>query len=192
MSKKEILQPEMDGTREQPPPNDVDKSELAIAQTHEILTNSLTADDAEKGPALQASKSPAHPIISFWRRNQERARFNEIATQPSVFDDPATGSYYAPPPSYENAHRFDPGFRWTWGEELSILAKLDWRITLWALVMYMVYDMNRTNLAQANTDNFLPDLNMDTDDYNLGNTVFRATALCAEIPMQLLSRKVGM
>lgn len=176
------------------PSSDIRKS-LEIIEIHNTRTlSSETGTDTEKGPptALEASHSPAHPIISFWRRTQETARYNEIATQPSVFDDPVTAAYFAPPVTYENAHRFDPGFRWTWGEELAAVNKLDWRVTLWSLILFIAYDMNRSNLIQANTDNFLPDLHLNTDDYNMGNTVLRVTGLCAEIPGQLIARKVGM
>lgn len=44
-------------------------------------------------------------------------RLDDIATQPSVFDDSLTLEVYRPPPQYENAHRFDPLARWTWREE---------------------------------------------------------------------------
>lgn len=172
-------------------PMDIRKS-LDIVEVYKTHTSSSNLDHAEKGSELQPSQAPAHPLISFWRRSPERARYHEIATQPSVFDDAATVAYFAPPPTYENAHRFDPSFRWTWGEEMSVVSKLDWRITVWSLFVFIVYDMNRSNLIQANTDNFLPDLGLDTNDYNMGNTVLRVTALCSEIPAQLIARKVGM
>lgn len=168
------------------------RKSLEIVEVYENRTNSSDLNNAEKASDLQASKAPAHPIISFWRRSQERARYGELATQPSVFDDSATIAYFAPPATYENAHRFDPSFRWTWGEEMAVVSKLDWRITLWSLFLFIIYDMNRSNLIQANTDNFLPDLGLDTNDYNMGNTVLRVTAVCAEIPAQLIARKVGM
>ena len=55
----------------------------------------------------------------FWNRVLRRTAQDpdSIATQPSVFDNPDTLELYRPPPTYENAHRFDPEARWTWREE---------------------------------------------------------------------------
>lgn len=175
-----------------------EKEDVVVVETktHEVIedirgTSSSGDDIATPGP-LEPSKAPAHPLISFWRRRKECARYHETATQPSVFDDPVTAATFAPPASYENAHRFDPSCRWTWGEELPLVARLDMRVAFWSMVTMIVFDMNRTNLIQANTDNFLEDLGMDTNDYNLGNTVFRITTMTIEIPMQLISRKIGL
>ncbi|KAF6757659.1 allantoate permease [Ephemerocybe angulata] len=114
-----------------------------------------------------------------------------VATRRSVYDDPVIAEHYWPNSDYENLHRFDPNARWTNREEKALVRIIDWKVMLWAAVSFSALNLDRGNLTQANTDNILGDLGMNTNDYNLGNTVFRLAFLSAELPSQLLSKRLG-
>ncbi|PMD16721.1 phthalate transporter [Hyaloscypha hepaticicola] len=109
----------------------------------------------------------------------------------SVFDDSGAAQFYKPIEKYEGAHRFDPNATWTPAEEKALVRTLDWRICLPACTFFFALQLDRGNISQALSDNMLNNLNMDTNDYNNGMTIFYVSFLTAELPSQLISKKVG-
>ncbi|KIW81694.1 hypothetical protein Z517_04720 [Fonsecaea pedrosoi CBS 271.37] len=158
------------------------------------VLNGSPSDSKESIPSTPAGTLelgvPANEKKFWWQRGRGYNP-DAIATLPSVFDDPETAKHYQPRDDWENLRRFDPSARWTWREEYSLIRKIDFKIMIFACVMFMSLELDRSNLTQAVTDNFLGDLGMDTNDYNWGNTVFKLSFLCAELPSQLVSKWMG-
>ncbi|TID15802.1 hypothetical protein CANINC_004331 [Pichia inconspicua] len=92
---------------------------------------------------------------------------------------------------YECRHRFDPDFKWTKQEEKRLTWKLDFKVTLLACFLFTALQMDRSNMAQAVSDNLLKDLGLTTNNYNTGNTIFYVCFLAAELPSQLISKRLG-
>ncbi|CAG8918154.1 unnamed protein product [Penicillium salamii] len=121
----------------------------------------------------------------------------ETTDQKNPFLDPDVAEYWRTvyeKAQYECRHVFDPALTWSEEEERCLVRKLDWRICLWACVMFFALQVDRGNLVQAVSDTFLTDLNLTTNgecDYNYGNIIFRLSFLVAELPSQLVSKKLG-
>ncbi|KAJ4464000.1 major facilitator superfamily domain-containing protein [Lentinula edodes] len=169
----------------------------SIKKLHEVdtvLADDLTASD-ELLKTIDLAEEDAPFKLSSWlfSRWSSKPQLNEddIATRRSVYDNPEMAQLYWPKQEYENLHRFDPTARWTHREERSLVRKIDWKIMAWAALSFSALNLDRNNLSQANTDNFLPDLDLTTDDFNWGNSIFRLAFLCAELPSQLVSKRLG-
>lgn len=88
----------------------------------------------EQQESTAAGATAPNPLFALFRRSRSSHNAEDIATQPSVYDDPDMAKFFQPTEKYENLHRFDPDFKWTWGEEKGLVRRLDFRITLWAMI----------------------------------------------------------
>ncbi|KAF8461311.1 allantoate permease [Gautieria morchelliformis] len=157
--------------------------------SNKLGTSSTSIEKADLAPAETGA---THLTDWLFRRHLlKRLDEDAIATQISVYDDPVLAPHYQPHPAFENLHRFDPAARWTYREEKALVRKVDWLVMLWAAIAYSALYIDKGNLSQANSDNFLKDLRLTTNDFNFGNSLFRISFLAAELPSQLVSKRLG-
>ncbi|KAF9517801.1 hypothetical protein BS47DRAFT_1389517 [Hydnum rufescens UP504] len=121
--------------------------------------------------------------LDLFKRRKDIVDWDAIATRPSVYDDDNLAPHYAPRADYENLHRVDPLARWTFREEKPLSGK--------PTCAFLALDLDRGNILQANSANFLKDLKLTTNDFNMGNSLAKAGFLIAELPSQLISKKIG-
>ncbi|KIO00444.1 hypothetical protein M404DRAFT_963453 [Pisolithus tinctorius Marx 270] len=117
----------------------------------------------------EAEQQPNFTELLF-RKRKHLIDPDVIATKRSVFDDAMLAPHYWPKKDYENIHRFDPSARWTYREEWALVRKIDWKIMVMAAIGFSALNL---------------------DHFNLGNSIFRLAFLCAELPSQLVSKRVG-
>jgi len=96
-----------------------------------------------------------------------------------------TNRWYEPPDSYESKHRWDPRATWTPEEEKKLVRRLDLRVAFVACICFAALQLDRNNISNALSDNFLNDIHVTTGDYNIGMTIFYVCFLAAELPSQM-------
>ncbi|OKL63121.1 hypothetical protein UA08_01253 [Talaromyces atroroseus] len=135
---------------------------------------------------------------------------SNAASTDNPFSNPGVADLYRQvyeDAQYECRDYFDPELSWTAEEEARLVGRIDRRVCLWACIMFFALQMDRGNLVQALSDNMLDDLNLNTNgmniihsysgldlneaDYNVGNTLFLIAFTFAELPSQLISKRIG-
>lgn len=112
-----------------------------------------------------------------------------------VFRDPQVAEHFRriyEEHEYECRHLLDPDLTWTPEEERKITWKNDWYVIFWAFIMFTALNFDRGNLNQALSDNFLSDLGLTTNQLNIGRTINLICFLAAELPSQLICKKLGV
>ncbi|KAF8604221.1 putative MFS transporter [Ceratobasidium sp. AG-I] len=97
-----------------------------------------------------------------------------------------------PHDNYEGLHRWDPQATWDQEEEKALVRKIDIRLMTWLCLMFFGLQIDRGNIGNALTDNFLVDLKLTTNDYNNGTTIQLLAFLAAELPSQYMIKRLGM
>ncbi|KAG9495866.1 hypothetical protein J7337_012428 [Fusarium musae] len=146
---------------------------------------------AQQGQRMEAAMGDA--ILRFLRIRKPRRNDIYDLDAPSIWDSPDIERYkelYIHP-QWENWLAFDPNFRWTWREENAVRHKVDWKIMVWMCIMFAALNIDRNNIQNAVSDNMLDDLGITHADYNIGQTISRVGFLVAELPSQLISKRIG-
>ncbi|KAF9103098.1 hypothetical protein BGX29_003774 [Mortierella sp. GBA35] len=89
-----------------------------------------------------------------------------------------------------NPH-YDHELTWTPAEEKEVVRIFDLKVLSWIGVMFFFMQLDRGNMSNALTDNFMRDLNVDLNTITLGTTVFIIFFCFFEIPSNLVLRRAG-
>ena len=92
---------------------------------------------------------------------------------------------------YEGLPFLDADLEWSAEEEKKLVRVLDFRIFGWVFILFCSLDLIRRNINRVTADNFLQDLGLGTNDYNLGQTLYLVSFLCVELPGNPLSKRFG-
>ncbi|KAK2038774.1 major facilitator superfamily transporter [Colletotrichum somersetense] len=203
---------------QQPAPKASPPGSVTSSSDHgapESKTPVVSADDDDKRRSVDAAPPPptapalatqetqrmeaalGDAILRFLRIRKgpkaDEYDLDATATQPSIWDSENVEEYKSLyiHPQWENWSAFDPSFRWTWREERAVRRKVDWKIMIWACIMFAALNIDRNNISNAVSDNMLDDLGLTRGDYNIGQTISRVGFLVAELPSQLISKRIG-
>ncbi|TKY84703.1 hypothetical protein EX895_005783 [Sporisorium graminicola] len=86
---------------------------------------------------------------------------------------------------------YDDELTWTQEEENRIRRRTDFLALIPAMIVFITLSLDRSNVANALTDNFLKDLRMNQNQLNNATTIFNVGIVVFEIPWNMAAKKFG-
>lgn len=171
------------------PEREDEKKIDSLIESKEVKSGSFDNNSVQNSEKKQGSQYSASLNTNL---SELESQENDIG--PNPFKDPFLAEHYAQ--VYENAKyecrkAFDPQLEWSLEEDKKLMKKVDRRVIFSACFMFVAMQMIRGNLSEATADNLLDDLNINTNDYNVGNTVYLVSFLLSEVPSQMISKWLG-
>ncbi|KAF2150987.1 MFS general substrate transporter [Myriangium duriaei CBS 260.36] len=99
--------------------------------------------------------------------------------------------YAEPHDLHFGKHRWDPDMSWTAEEERRLVRKTDLRLLGFFCVILICIAIDKHNLSNALTDNFLKDTKLTSTDYDNCLTLSRIGVLLSEFPVQMAVLRFG-
>ncbi|KAF2219799.1 major facilitator superfamily domain-containing protein [Elsinoe ampelina] len=121
-----------------------------------------------------------------------RERSDSVITlRPKAKDRANQRDHAEPDQHFFGRHRWNPDVSWTAQEEAKVVRKTDCFLLLVVSLMMLVIHIDRFNLYNALTDNFLGDAGLDTRDFDNAVMITRSAVLLSEFPVQILVLRYG-
>ncbi|KAL1406516.1 hypothetical protein Q8F55_008220 [Vanrija albida] len=169
----------------------VQEPERRSLQDDEKSLDSGSQSPTSRKQKLQSSADEPEVQYGTQEDNPHGLYIKDHLGQPTPDESAILSEFYEPPDEYENKHRWDPKATWTPAEQKALLRKLDLRVAFVACICFAALQLDRGNISNALSDNMLKDLHLTTADYNVGQTIFYCSFLFAELPSQMISKKLG-
>ncbi|KAH7041593.1 alternative sulfate transporter [Microdochium trichocladiopsis] len=90
----------------------------------------------------------------------------------------------------KGASPIDPA-PWTEQEEKALVRKIDGIVLSLLMICFFAFQLDRANAGNALTDNFLGDVGITQDQFNIGSQLLNAGIVLLEIPSNIILYRVG-
>ncbi|KAM0790494.1 hypothetical protein ACM66B_003374 [Microbotryomycetes sp. NB124-2] len=138
-----------------------------------------------------SSDKQSSPNSSSLEMDKPYANKVEHTLQPTERGRENLAEVVPPHESYEGYHLWDLKATWTPAEEKKVVRIADLRLMTMLCLMFIGLQLDRGNLSNALTDNFLNDLKVNQNVYNNGTTIQLICFLSAEFPLQFAIKRYG-
>lgn len=137
-------------------------------------------------PLVQVKKDASVPMNNLQGRND-----SVVACQAKEEERTAQRDFAEPRDDFFGKEKWDAGASWTQEEERRVVRKTDLHLMLFFCLLIVGVQIDKANLFGALTDNFLDDIQTNTNDYDNALMLSKVGLILSELPNQLLVLRYG-